>query len=124
MKNNNVKTGVVFLAHNKYMKPPKNKFHLCINEKMYFIINSKPHDFNCEIYQEDCSFLTHTSYIDCTSIRIEPIREFEIIKAEDLSAEAIDRLIAKLEIVPTIPPIQKNVAINHLKECLAIRRLF
>ena len=41
-----VEAGEVFKSHNKYMNPPKDKFHLCINEKMYLIINTKAHNFN------------------------------------------------------------------------------
>lgn len=124
MSKHSVKTGDIFLAHNKYMNPPKPKFHLCINEKMYLIINSKSHDFNCEIFPDDCSLLEHLSYIDCTSIRIEPIKEFKIIKVEEISTNALKRLIQKLQVVPTIPNIQKNNAIKDLEACLAIRELF
>lgn len=118
-KNKKVETGEVFLAHNKYMHNPKNKFHICINEKMYLLINSRPSTFNCEITIDECSFLTHTSYINCTVIRTEPINEFQIIKKEELPLVVIERIIQKIEVVPTISPIQKKQALKDLNECLA-----
>lgn len=120
MKNKDIKTGEVFLAHNKYMHNPKNKFHICINEKMYLLINSKPSTFNCEITIEECTFLTHKSYINCTVIRTEPIKEFNIIKKEELPLAVIERIIKKIEVVPTISPIQKKQALKDLKECLTM----
>ncbi len=118
MEKDKVKSGDVFLAHNKYMHPPKEKFHLCINERMYFLINTKPHTFNSLITPDDCSFLTHDSYINCGIIRCEPIKEFKIIKKEQLSQAALRRLIEKIEIVPTLTPIQIKEVITDLKKCL------
>ncbi len=118
MKVTKPKTGDVFLAHNKYMNPPKNKFHLCINEKMYFLINTKESAFNCVITPQDCSFLSYPSYINCGSIRIEPIKDFNIIKKEQLSKDAIIRLIEKVKYVPTLLDSYKKEVIAELEKCL------
>ena len=117
-RNINVETGEIFLSHNKYMNPPKEKFHLCINDKMYLLINSKPCGFNCAITPEDCSLLKHISYINCISIRIEPIKEFKIIKKEQLSSEAILRLIEKINYSPSLTTFQKETVISELQNCL------
>ena len=118
MKNKEVETGDVFLAHNKYMNPPKEKFHLCINEKMYFLINTKPAFFNCVITPADCSFLKYDSYINCGTIRQEPIKDFNIIKKEQLSQRAILELIKKVECTPTLLKSQKLTIITDLKKVL------
>ena len=118
MKDENVKTGDVFLAHNKYMYPPKEKFHLCINKSMYFLINTRPSAFNCVITPEDCSFLKYESYINCGTIRFEPIKDFKIIKKEQLSERAISALIKKVICVPTLLDSQKNIIISDLQKVL------
>lgn len=121
-KISNIKSGEVFKAHNKYMNPPKDKYHLCINEKMYFIINTKAHNFNCEISPEDCGILKYNCYINCETIRIEPIKEFIVIKKEELSTNAILRLIEKLKCTPTLTPLQKNKVISDLQSCIEKRK--
>lgn len=120
-KNDKPETGEVFKAYNKYMVPPKEKFHLCINERMYLLINSKPYGFTCEITPNDCSLLDHTSYINCVSIRIEPIKEFEIIKKEQLSSEAILRLIERINYSPSLTTFQKETVVSELQNCLKQR---
>ena len=115
---NKVETGDVFLSHNKYMNPPKMKYHLCINEKMYFLINTKPHFFNCIITPEDCSLLEYDSYIDCGTMRTEPTKEFKVIKKEQLSKKGIKNLIEKVEICPTLTKIQKEIVLSDLNKCL------
>ena len=112
------KTGEVFKAYNKYMNPPKEKFHLCINEKMYLLINSKSYGFSCEITPEDCSLLTHNSYINCVSIRTEPIKEFKILYKEQLSTDAISRLIERIKCSPGLSLIQRNMVIHELEKCI------
>lgn len=114
-------TGEVFKAYNKYMDPPKEKFHLCINEKMYLLINSKPYGFTCEISPQDCSLLDHTSYINCVSIRTEPIKEFEILYKEQLSTGAILKLIDKIKCSPGLSKIQRDRVIPELENCLRKR---
>lgn len=121
MTKEKVNTGDVFLAHNKYMKPPKLKYHLCISKNMYFLINSKPHEFNCEITPKDCPLLEHNSYINCTVVRTEPLKEFIVIKKEELSNDALKRLITKIKYVPTITPIQKKFVLKELQICVENR---
>lgn len=121
--NNKVNPGDVFLAHNKYMYPPKDKFHLCINEKMYFLINTKPAIYSYIITPEDCSFLTHDSHINCGSIRIEPIKHFNIIKKEQLSKRALLGLIKKVECVPTLTKNQKEIVISELQQVLIDKKI-
>lgn len=116
-----VEPGEVFLAHNKYMNPPKDKFHLCINERMYLLINTKAHAFNCEVSPEDCSLLSYKCYINCSNIRIEPIKEFKIIKKEQLSIQALLRLLEKIKCTPTLSPIQQNLVIRELENCIKQR---
>lgn len=113
-----VKTGEVFLAHNKYMNPPKPKFHLCISKDKYFLINTKAGYYNQLITPNDCSLLHYDSYLNLTTVRTEPIRDLKIIKKEELSRCCIERIIEKLKIVPSIPPIQKKEIIENLKTCL------
>ena len=113
-----VNTGEVFLAHNKYMKPPKPKFHLCVSKDKYFLINTKPGHYNQLITPNDCSFLEYNSYLNLTTVRTEPIKDFKVIKKEQLSKCCIEKIILKLMIVPSIPPIQKNEIINLLESCL------
>lgn len=120
-KNDRPEAGEVFKAYNKYMVPPKEKFHLCINERMYLLINSKPYGFTCEITPNDCSLLDHTSYINCVSIRIEPIKEFEILYKEQLSSTAISRLIERIKCSPGLSLIQRNMVVQELENCLKKR---
>ncbi len=121
VKRSKIEAGDVFKSHNKYMNPPKDKFHLCVNDEMYFIINTKAHSFNCEISPEDCNILKYSCYIDCGTIRIEPIKEFTIIEKEQLSTKAILRLIEKLKCTPTLTTIQRNKVISNLQTCLEKR---
>jgi len=113
-----VKTGDVFLAHNKYMRPPKPKFHLCICKDKYFLINTKASHYNQLVTPNDCSLLDHNSYLNLTTVRTEPLRDFKIIQKEELSKCCIEQIIKKLEISVSIPPIQKNEIIEILKTCL------
>lgn len=118
-----IKSGEVFKSHNKYMNPPKEKYHLCINDTMYFIINTKAHSFNCEISPKDCSILKYNCYIDCGTIRIEPIKEFIVIEKEQLSTEAILRLIEKLKCTPTLTTIQRENVVTILQSCIEKRNI-
>jgi hypothetical protein len=113
-----VNTGEVFLAHNKYMKPPKPKFHLCVSKNKYFLINKKPGDYTYLITPNDCSLLHYNSYLNLTTVRTEPIKDFKIIKKEELSKCCLEKIIEKLKIIPSILPIQKNEIIEALKACL------
>lgn len=121
VKQSKIEAGEIFKSHNRYMNPPKEKFHLCINDKMYFVINTKAHSFNCEISPEDCSILKYNCYIDCGTIRIEPIKEFTVIAKEQLSTKAILRLIEKLKCTPTLTTIQRAKVISDLQTCLGNR---
>lgn len=100
------------------MTPPKTKFHLCINQNLYFIINTKAHNYNCEITPNDCSLLSYASYIDCGLVMSEPISNFKIIKKEELSKSAIGRLIEKVKCCPVLIPVQAKKVIEELEKVL------
>ena len=96
---------------------------MCINYTIYFIINTKAHSFNCEISPKDCSILKYNCYIDCGTIRIEPIKEFIVIEKEQLSTEAILRLIEKLKCTPTLTTIQRENVVTILQSCIEKRNI-
>ena len=94
------------------------KLYLCIGENMYFIINTDPCSWNYIISAKDCSILKYDSYLNCGSLRSEPIRDFEIIKKEQLPKHCIEAIIDKVRIVPTLPPYQKRDIIASLESVL------
>ena len=114
-----VKTGDVFYAYNKYMLPkPKVKYHLCVSKNKYFLINTKRGFYTQEITPEDCSIIQYTCYVNLTTVRTEPIKDFKIIKKEELSKSYIKILIEKIKIIPSIPDIQKNEILSEFYKCL------
>lgn len=122
--NGNIKvnTGDVFYAHNKITNPPKLKYHLCINENTYFLINTKMHEFNYAISEKDCSILHYTSYIDCTRVFNEPITNFKILMIDSLPDHCIKGIIEKIAVVPTFTSENRRRIINALEERLNARK--
>lgn len=116
-----VKTGDVFYAFNEDMKTPKVKYHLCLNDHFYFIINTKSHNYDLKISPNDCSILKYDCYIQCDQLFIAPIESFKIIKVADLSSNAIKILIEKVKLSPTLTGIQIKEIVGELEKCLEDR---
>lgn len=111
-------TGDVFLAFNKSMTPPKMKYHLVIDERMSFLVNTKPSEYSCKVTPADCSIFTHECYIDCSRIRLEPYSKFEIVKVSELSEGAIIRLIEKVRCSIGLTPIQIRKVVEQLEKVI------
>jgi len=118
-----VNSGDVFYAFNKDMFTPKVKYHLCLSENSYFIINTKSHSYDLQISPADCSILKYECYINCNQLFTEPISNFNIIKIEELSYSAIERLINKVKYSPALTGIQIKKIISELELCLQKRNL-
>lgn len=116
-----VNTGDIFYAFNKDMHTPKVKYHLCLSERSYFIINTKPHDYDLKISPKDCSLLKYECYIKCDQLFTAPIDSFQILKVEELSSDVIRLLISKVQISPTLTGIQIKEIVSKLERCLQER---
>ena len=113
-------TGEVFKAFNKYMTPPKLKYHLCINDEMYLIINTKEARFSCQISPADCSLLTHVCYINCATVRTEIVNNFNIIAKEQLSQNALKVLYERIKLSFSITQNQKNIILKELSKVIKV----
>lgn len=70
----NLKT---FIAAGDSMNPPKNKYHICINNKTYLLVNTKPaRHFNLEIKKEECSILKYDSFYIIFSLLNRSVDDF------------------------------------------------
>lgn len=103
------------------MYTPKMKYHLCLSENAYFIINTKSHSYDLKITPSDCKILKHECYIKCDQLFVVPIERFEIIKVEQLSSSSIKLLIDKVQLSPTLTGIQIKEIVKRLKDCLKNR---
>ena len=121
MESREVSAGDIFYAFNEDMHTPKVKYHLCLSNNSYFIINTKSHDYDLKITPNDCSILTHECFIKCNQLFTAPIENFEIIKVEQLSSEVIKNLIEKVKWSPTLTGIQIKEIISELETCLQKR---
>ena len=122
MKSRDVSTGDDFYAYNKDMYTPKMKYHLCLDENAYFVINTKAHCYDLKITPKDCKILKHECYIKCDQLFTVPIERFEIVKIEQLSSSSIKMLIEKVRWSPTLTGIQIKEIIKKLEECLKNRK--
>ena len=121
MNKQKIKTGEVFKAFNKFMTPPKIKYHVCINSKIYLMINSKESLYSCPLTPKDCSILTKECYIDCTRIKNDqPLKDFEIIQIAELSARALKELFERIKISPVLSQIQKDVILSELAKVIKL----
>lgn len=116
-----VETGEIFYAFNRDMHTPKIKYHLCINDKCYFIINTKPHTYDLKITPKDCSLLEYDCYVKCDQLFTESINNFNIIKKEELSTNALKSIISKAKMSPTLTGIQIKNIVSLLEECIKLR---
>ena len=103
------------------MYTPKMKYHLCLDENAYFVINTKAHSYDLKITPKDCKILKHECYIKCDQLFTVPIQKFEIVKIEQLSSSSIKMLIEKVRWSPTLTGIQIKEIIKKLEECLKNR---
>lgn len=117
-----VNTGDIFYAFNKDMHTQKVKYHLCLSERFYFIINTKPHEYDLKISPKDCSLLKYECYIKCDQLFTAPIDSFQILKIEELSSNVIYSLIEKVKISPTLTGIQIKEVVSNLERCLQDRK--
>jgi hypothetical protein len=61
----------IVAIQNDEVLPPKEKYHVCIHEEWFFVINSnarKMYDPHLKIQQLDYTFLRQDSYICCSRI--------------------------------------------------------
>lgn len=117
-----VEIGEIFYAFNKDMHKPKTKYHLCLGEKYYFVINTQSHTYDLEITPEDCPLLSYNSYIKCDQLFVEPIENFTIIRKEELSINALNLLIEKVKLSPTLTGMQIKNIVALLENCLMQRQ--
>ena len=73
------------------------------------------------INPKDCCMLTKECYIKCDQLFSVPIKNFKIIKSEQLSSEVLIRLIQKVKLSPTLTGIQIKKIVLELENCLKVR---
>lgn len=116
-----VKTGEIFYAFNSDMVPrPKNKYHLCISQNKYFIINTDPPKVGCSfaLKKEDCQILTRNCYINTTYPQIRDISTFEISQKAELSRESLENLIEHIKFHRSLTRITIKEIVAQLEKAL------
>jgi len=123
MKLKEIEVGEIFLFHSHQIKPPKKKFHLCVAQNQFFLINSKPsyHGGSFEIKKAEYpTFLVRNSHVCCTHI-FEYDGEFIVNdkKKADATVNTIKRILAILPNIKTLSPVQKRTIATALNRKLA-----
>ena len=115
-----IKPGEVFYAYNSYMTPQKPKYHVCINDKTYLIINTKPaRFFNCTLTKHECNILDYDSNINCSLPMTQPpISSFAPEKQVMLPASTLSRIMNTVRVATTISPFQQKIIIKDLQRCI------
>lgn len=95
---------------NNEISPPKEKYHICIRNGWFFVINSserkmyRPH---LKILQTDYSFLRQDSYICCSRIfiydTIDPYRKLGV-----LLKPTVQQILQTVESANTLTPEEKD----------------
>jgi hypothetical protein len=107
----------IVAIQNKEIYPPKEKYHVCVYQNWFFLINSharkiyRPH---LKIRQTDYRFLRQDSYISCSRIfeyaTIDNDRKLGV-----LSKSTAQEIIATLDSARTLTPEQIDRILESLK---------
>lgn len=119
-----INPGEIFLAFNPCMNPPKNKYHICINNKTYLLVNTKPaRHFNLEIKKEECSILKYDSNINCANPMTSPIISyFEPLEKVELSSSILAKISNTIKVATTIPPILQKEIVTDLTKIIEAKK--
>ena len=111
--------GEMYLAHRKDTYHQKEKFHIYFDDSCVLLINSKASKRNVSpiITPEDCSLLSHDSYICLDQVFTYDKRQ-KIIKKEQVSKNALSRLKKMIICSNGITQITINRIIKYIDEIL------
>ena len=112
-------SGEMYLAHRKDTYHLKEKYQIYFDDSCVLLINSKASKQNVSpiITPEDCSLLSHDSYICIDKVFTYDKRQ-KAIKIEQVSKEALKRLKVMLPCSNGITQIVINRIIKYIDDIL------
>lgn len=113
------KIGEMYLANREDTFHQKKKFQIYFDDNCVLLVNSKAsrNSISPVITPKDCSLLSHDSYICLDSVFTYDKRQ-KVIKVEQISREALERLKEMLPYTNRITEITINRIIKYIENIL------